>query len=45
VDVNYLRVIGLWFYLYRAIDSAGATMDFLLHCAMPMPPNGCSAVR
>ena len=30
VDVTYLRVKGRWCYLYRAIDSAGATIDFLL---------------
>jgi transposase-like protein len=26
---TYLKVKGRWCYLYRAIDSAGATMDFL----------------
>jgi transposase-like protein len=30
VDETYVRVKGRWFYLYRAIDSAGATVDFLL---------------
>ena len=30
VDETYVRVKGRWFYLYRAIDSAGATIDFLL---------------
>ena len=30
VDETYLRVKGRWCYLYRAIDSAGATIDFLL---------------
>jgi transposase, IS6 family len=30
VDETYLRVQGRWCYLYRAIDSAGATIDFLL---------------
>jgi putative transposase len=41
VDETYLRVKGRWCYLYRAIDSAGATIDFLFpHCATPMPPNG-----
>jgi hypothetical protein len=28
VDETYLRVKGRWCYLYRAIDSAGATIDF-----------------
>ena len=30
VDETYLRVAGKWTYLYRAIDSAGDTIDFLL---------------
>ena len=30
VDETYVRVQGCWCYLYRAIDSAGATIDFLL---------------
>ena len=29
VDETHLRVKGRWCYLYRAIDSAGATIDFL----------------
>ena len=30
VDETYIRVQGRWCYLYRAIDSTGATIDFLL---------------
>ncbi len=30
VDETYVRVKGHWCYLYRAIDSKGATIDFLL---------------
>jgi IS6 family transposase len=30
VDETYIRVKGVWCYLYRAIDSTGATIDFLL---------------
>ena len=30
VDETYVRVGGRWTYLYRAIDSAGDTIDFLL---------------
>src|SRR5215472_5332873 len=30
VDETYIRVAGQWAYLYRAIDSAGNTVDFLL---------------
>ena len=29
VDETYIRVKGKWTYLYRAVDSAGATIDFL----------------
>jgi IS6 family transposase len=30
VDETYIRVKGKWMYLYRAVDSRGATIDFLL---------------
>ena len=30
VEETYLRVAGKWTYLYRAVDSTGATIDFLL---------------
>ena len=30
VDETYIRVKGKWAYLYRAVDSTGATIDFLL---------------
>jgi transposase-like protein len=30
VDVTYVRVAGSWTYLYRAVDSTGETIDFLL---------------
>jgi transposase, IS6 family len=30
VDETYIRVKGNWVYLYRAVDSSGATIDFLL---------------
>ena len=30
VDETYLRVAGRWTYLYRAVDSIGSTIDFLL---------------
>jgi transposase, IS6 family len=30
VDETYLKVKGTWMYLYRAVDSAGNTLEFLL---------------
>jgi transposase, IS6 family len=30
VDETYIRVAGKWTYLYRAVDSTGHTIDFLL---------------
>src|ERR1700757_713153 len=30
VDETYIRVKGKWRYLYRAVDSSGTTIDFLL---------------
>ena len=29
-DETYIRVAGRWMYLYRAVDSTGATIDFYL---------------
>jgi IS6 family transposase len=30
VDETYVKVKGTWIYLYRAVDSQGATLEFLL---------------
>src|ERR1700675_4059218 len=30
VDETYIRVKGKWVYLYRAVESTGSTIDFLL---------------
>jgi transposase, IS6 family len=30
VDETYIKVKGIWKYLYRAIDSQGNTLDFML---------------
>src|SRR6201747_2080990 len=30
VDKTYIKVKGRWMYLYRAVDSRGQTIDFLL---------------
>jgi transposase-like protein len=31
VDETYVKVRGRWMYLYRAVDSSGQTLDFLLN--------------
>jgi transposase, IS6 family len=30
VDETYIKIHGEWYYLYRAVDSAGNTLDFVL---------------
>jgi len=30
VDETYIKVKGVWKYLYQAVDSAGNTLDFML---------------
>ena len=30
MDETYMKVKGQWYYLYRAVDTTGQTMDFLL---------------
>ena len=30
VDETYVKVKGMWKYLYRAVDSAGTTLDFMI---------------
>jgi hypothetical protein len=35
VDENYVKVSGNWAYLYRVVDSAGETIEFMLAQARP----------
>src|SRR5467141_1804539 len=37
MDETYVRVKGKWRYLYRAVDSTGATLDFLLSAKQDAP--------
>src|SRR5918999_5710416 len=30
MDETYIRIKGQWYYLYRAVDKTGQTIDFLL---------------
>jgi transposase-like protein len=34
MDETYIKIKGQWYYLYRAVDKHGQTIDFLLteHC-------------
>jgi hypothetical protein len=37
VDETYIRVKDKWRYLYRPVDSSGATLDFLLSAKQMRP--------
>jgi len=43
VDETYVRVAGVWTYLYRAIGSAGETIEFMLYCGETLPTVGVVA--
>jgi transposase-like protein len=46
VDETYVRIQGRWFYLYRAIDSAGATIDSSSRrFVLPLGPRRCLPKR
>jgi transposase-like protein len=34
VDETYIKIKKQWYYLYRAVDSTGATLDFMLSVSM-----------
>jgi IS6 family transposase len=36
VDETHVKVKGKWMYLYRAVDSTGQTLDFLLSQLLPL---------
>src|SRR4051795_11026912 len=44
-DETYVRVAGRWTYLYRAVDSTGATIDFLLSETRDLSRLGASSRR
>jgi transposase, IS6 family len=49
VDETYVKIKGVWMYLYRAVDSQGNTLEFLLSAtrdaplrdAFPLKSAGC----
>ena len=36
IDETYIKIKGTWYYLYRAIDHHGKTVDFLLSKRLDM---------
>jgi IS6 family transposase len=44
-DETYIRVAGRWTYLYRAVDSTGATIDFFFPRLGIYPPPEPSSAR
>ncbi|SDE57400.1 DDE domain-containing protein [Belnapia rosea] len=44
VDETYIRVKARWMYLYRAVDSRGQTIDFLLSAKRVARRGGCKAL-
>jgi len=45
VDETYLKVRGQWFYLYRAVDKQGKTVESYLSRPATSPPPKPSSVR
>ena len=45
VDETYIKVKGVSTYLYRAVDSLGQTIDFLLSAREMRLRPSCSSVR
>ena len=45
VDETYVKVKGRWLYLYRAVDSRGQTIDFLLSAKRDAEAAKRSSVR
>ena len=45
VDETYIRVKGKWVYLYRAVDSTGATIDFFCRLNATQRPLSASSPK
>jgi putative transposase len=45
MDDTYIKIKGEWKYLYRAVDKAGDTVDFLLRAKRARPRPGAISKR
>ena len=45
VDETYIEVKGKWIYLYRAVDSDGATVEFMLKFMLSPTRDALAAKR
>ena len=45
MDETYVKVKGRWMYLYRAVDSRGQTIDFLLSAKRDAEAANASSAR
>ncbi len=45
VDETYIKVKGIWTYLYSAVDSLGQTIDFRLSTRRDADAAGASSAR
>jgi putative transposase len=45
MDETYIRVKGEWYYLYRAVDKHGQTIDFLLSAHRDEPAAKCFLMK
>jgi IS6 family transposase len=44
IDETYVKVAGNWAYLYRAVDSTGETIEFMLSPKRDLIAANCSCV-
>jgi IS6 family transposase len=45
VDETYIKVKKVWMYLYRAVDSVGSALEFLLSAAHDAKAAKCFFVK
>ena len=45
VDETYIKINKQWHYLYRAVDSTGATLDFMLRGYPETSQHRCASIK